>query len=730
MQGHQPPHHQQLHKQYHQNIHKYSYQHRSEREPHFFAPPFGPNPLADPKAVRLRSMPNQLATRDAVGTAGSFSASGATSASRLTSARDRGGEAKQGKLGRTLDADHGKKKQWAFEFQEAIEQSNAAGRLASALCASVATTGSMDASALRALKRLTLSPKCCKQIIAENTPQFLAEILPAAKDESTASFVVEILWNLLESKYAKEAATRLRSETCLSQLCELLFSFNTRDLRPADRHHRNEIIMLLILIARNADDAKCQKEFRDSGFFQYLLTSLTEGKFEELQCPASSVRMCSKETFTSKKLSLQLIEILSQDDSNLAVAIENGVLEYLHSQMTFDESAPGMQQYTKRQMNDLQEQTMSLLSSIVPRLPTQVITKCIPEYLHYMREAIRVRSESVNNAVISGDRSLDLDTLILTVVKLQLKVATKGKEEKITLGEEGAVENVLDHTQTANVQRSGLLLLASLCRNCGQNRQLFSSQDGILTVLPADANDTCERDSLLFAVVDCIWGTICAESHSEEVFFQHEGIFLLLDLLEVSSSMLRRHTLGCLLDLLENPKVATMHFIEWRSGRDSAIGVAEMLVRIWDEEEKFLGIVNGPHGSLNNRKQPLVSPRRKAHHGLHPVQWRVDGATEGVSDHGNISDAIMEIDDNLRGKIYGMFCKLGFDSFTGLPTEATVKLALVGEVWHEITSELWASNVRPISPDQACIEEVFSSVDLKADAIWTKQREIIRKEEE
>lgn len=78
-----------------------------------------------------------------------------------------------------------------------------------------------------------------------------------------------------------------------------------------------------------------------------------------------------------------------------------------------------------------------------------------------------------------------------------------------------------------------------------------------------------EKEDLLISTIECIWGSVCGCLRNEEAFFHAsgmsflscdlpKGIFLMIDLLERGTHLVKKHALGCLLDMLENPKVCCL----------------------------------------------------------------------------------------------------------------------------------------------------------------------------
>ncbi|KAJ3068861.1 hypothetical protein HDU99_003087, partial [Rhizoclosmatium hyalinum] len=112
---------------------------------------------------------------------------------------------------------------------------------------------------------------------------------------------------------------------------------------------------------------------------------------------------------------------------------------------------------------------------------------------------------------------------------------------------------------------------------------------------------------------------------------------------------------------------------------------------------------------------------------------------EPHEDHSKDGFVVEELSENLRAKIYSMFCKLGFDGFEEeITVEEQIKLALIakyldfkiGEVWEEISDELDYEGIRPISPDLDCINTAKQVIVEKAQAIQQKQADLIKRKNE
>jgi hypothetical protein len=83
------------------------------------------------------------------------------------------------------------------------------------------------------------------------------------------------------------------------------------------------------------------------------------------------------------------------------------------------------------------------------------------------------------------------------------------------------------------------------------------------------------------------------------------------------------------------------------------------------------------------------------------------------------SRAIVEVSENMRAKIYGLFCKLGFSDLSGISNEDQLTLCIIenyldfklGEVFKEIKTELRMDGIEPIPPDQEALDTILRAAD-------------------
>ena len=83
------------------------------------------------------------------------------------------------------------------------------------------------------------------------------------------------------------------------------------------------------------------------------------------------------------------------------------------------------------------------------------------------------------------------------------------------------------------------------------------------------------------------------------------------------------------------------------------------------------------------------------------------------------SRAVLDLIDNMRSKIYGFFCKLGFEELPGLQDEDFVTLCIIenfldfkmGEIWQEMMTELDMEGVTLIAADTEATDTILRATE-------------------
>jgi hypothetical protein len=155
------------------------------------------------------------------------------------------------------------------------------------------------------------------------------------------------------------------------------------------------------------------------------------------------------------------------------------------------------------------------------------------------------------------------------------------------------IPELLNSKQPPKIWSKSLLVCASICEGSKARKEIFGLCGGITSIIPFlyfEHPNQMEKEHVLICAIECVWGTICGNLKHEDIFFELEGIFILLDLLESSAFKAKSHIMGCVLDLLENPKCIYLA-LEWRTKEDVSKGLKSHLLSVWSREEKNVNCI-------------------------------------------------------------------------------------------------------------------------------------------
>lgn len=176
--------------------------------------------------------------------------------------------------------------------------------------------------------------------------------------------------------------------------------------------------------------------------------------------------------------------------------------------------------------------------------------------------------------------------------------------------------DILRDPSSVEVHSTALLICASLCKDCKVNKKMLKSVDAVSVIISFlkffneiisrfKSPHKYEEEYLLLSVSECIRAAICMDMQNEAEFFCKDGLYDLLDLLEVKQGNLRKNLLNCLLDLLENPKTR-FYVEEWkRKSVGGSKGIQHLLIEFWNHEEAQIMVPVLEHGILENLDSPL-----------------------------------------------------------------------------------------------------------------------------
>ncbi|KAI9333936.1 armadillo-type protein [Zopfochytrium polystomum] len=596
-----------------------------------------------------------------------------------------------------------KERKIVWNFLEQVEKSHAISNLVSSLRKKPEMPARL--AIVQTLRHYS-SERACEAIVSSGAIPLLMELMRELEDVSALRIIAELIRNVLSSS-AKAKVTEEISDQDLQNFTTAFSRLNRGNMFTNEKHLRNELAIILVNVTE--DSTRVCRMLCDLGVTQYVSELLISPRAAQ---PGQHADVDVK----FRKLLFHLSSAICTDEKNLKLLLQNGILQYLLQLIS--SSTDPVQKWSESQILGFQQQAVNFLNTIISRVSSQWAASGGNRLLH-----------DTLNRIISLPRPVgeiprfrvDHSNFISGMLRLLFSISELGPSHKKALGAQGFFDSLLriirDEFCRTDHWRTAFLICSSLCQGCKQNKSLFGDAGGVealMRFLKFESPDLAEKEAVILASIECVWGAVCGNRNNEKRFFQENGIFYLLNLLERSTYVVQRHIMGCLLDILENPK-ARSHILEWRSSTCETKGAAHLLVKLWLLEENRLGVTQGPSGSLMSDLKPLR------------------GAHQHVSSKYVDSHVIDEISGNLRAKIYSTFCKLGFDHFKEeLTLSERVKLALIskyldfkiGEVWDEISDELDYEGVRPVSPDLDCILTAKLVVREKAKAVQLKQQEI------
>ncbi|XP_029590793.1 cilia- and flagella-associated protein 69 isoform X1 [Salmo trutta] len=548
----------------------------------------------------------------------------------------------------------------------------------------------------------------------------------------------EILWNLLERGCKEEVTAQLSNMDCIMALKEAFLHQLLNGFRHYDLQLRNDLLVITTLIAENP-----KSPLIESLFAKQLVLFVT---FPELKSHNPLVRNLklsyNNEDFEMKRLLLNLVVVMSKDLSALQLFKEGHVvLALLH--LVKPTAAPpegqsGPRNWNTVQQEELQLQALATLATVAPLMLDDYMTcqgnTCLLLLLEWCteRDAYFGQGHSFHGTGGRGSKKAQMRYC----VRLLRSMASLGNEAiNQDLFDQGAISQLLviimqmeespeeEDVITLEIKADIQLILSALCENNPHRKELFGSEGVEMTVhfLKMSTEKFYSglgHNKLILSTVDCVWSCIVGCYTTEDVFLEKEGIFLLLDLLHSSPRNMQNVVLGTLLELCDNPKTMS-HILAWRGQK--SLTTPGLLLQLWRQEEAELGVSRDLYGRISDPKKPIL------------CYYQEEKDSQVSPPANRPSAAVMDVSENLRSKIYSVFCKLGFEALPGLSTEDYITLSIVtryldfkvGEVWDEISKELSLEGVRPVTPDEEALDTIAKMTEDTARRVTTQQSSML-----
>ncbi|XP_051247267.1 cilia- and flagella-associated protein 69-like isoform X2 [Dicentrarchus labrax] len=550
-----------------------------------------------------------------------------------------------------------------------------------------------------------------------------------------------ILWNLLERGSKEEVIAQLSSMECVISLKEAFLHQLMNGLRHSDLQLTTDLLVITTLIAENPSSLLIE-----SLFAKQLVVLVTFPEVRSHNPLVHNLELSfSNEDLNMKRLLLNLLVLMSKDLAALRLYKEERVMLALltlaKAPAASSESRSGSRRWSSVQQEELQLQALATLATVAPLMLDDymscqgntcmlvLLDWCVKQDSYFgqgnsfhgtggrgskkaqMRYCIRVLRSMTSLGEDSVNQDLCDQGTISQLLGILMQMEASPDEEDVVILE---------------IKSDIQLILSLLCESDMHRKELFGSEGVEMAVhfLRKGSNKFYSglgHNKLILSTVDCVRSCIVGCYTTEDYFLAKDGVFLLLDLLYSSPRCVHCIILSTLVELCDNPNTLS-HILSWKDdGGQMAPG---LLLQLWREEEEELEVRRNRHGVIADPQRPILS--------LHQQD-----ATQLSFPAKVPSAAVLELSENLRSKIYFIFCKLGFQDLPGLSTQHYVTLSIVrrymdfkvGEVWDEISRELSLDGVRPITPDEEALSTICKIAEDTARRVAAEQNSILELQE-
>ncbi|XDV33391.1 hypothetical protein PO909_003815 [Leuciscus waleckii] len=336
----------------------------------------------------------------------------------------------------------------------------------------------------------------------------------------------EILWNLLENGSREEVTAQLSNPDCIATLKEAFLNQLLNGFRHYDRQLRNDLLVLLSLIASNPN-----APLIESGFVKHLTLIVT---FPELKSHNPLVRNLklsfNHEDFEMKKLLLNVIVVLSRDLAALQLFKEGRVMLGLMLLIKPRSPEPRSRcSWTPGQQEELQLQALACLISLAPLMLDDYMT-CQGNTLLLLlldwclqEDSFSGRGHSFHGSGGRGGKKAQMRyciRVLRSVVSLDLEALRQD------LCDQGAIGQLLgervwtlrwfigrpeaEDAVSLEIQIDSQFILSVLCEGDMHRKELFGS-DGVEMLIQYLSLDAAlifsglGHNKLLLSTVDCVW---------------------------------------------------------------------------------------------------------------------------------------------------------------------------------------------------------------------------------
>lgn len=418
-------------------------------------------------------------------------------------------------------------------------------------------------SLVKAIKDVSLSPICAKQLIAAGFFDIVSLLLDQDARSPQVDVVLELIRNLIMKD--PEATKEFNSEVNIRVLMVLLQQLLTEGHRAQDKELRNDILIILSLVARissnrpNLARTSCLRTLLLYSTYSELLSNEFQGQLQIQSFTQSTEPLDLEMKLLMWSIACQCI----QEQFCLAQIVQAELLRALFMYIDLDHLAndPVITRWSYTNLLQIQKVALRIITQIAVHMPEQF------RQLDGVRLLVNFQKEVVSNPENLVERQLAAKHCReLQSLALQALVAAAGSRQ-LPFSEEqsgelfGTLLDVFsDHSQSLLVQANAINVVAMLCQT-EDDKRTFRKEGGLQAVM-GFLNDSSKvqmavhrEPKLLSSIVECVWNAVVGNKRNEAYFLIQDGMDSMLHLLHVCPKSMRKQVLGCIADVLANKKV-------------------------------------------------------------------------------------------------------------------------------------------------------------------------------
>jgi hypothetical protein len=643
-----------------------------------------------------------------------------------------------------------------------------------------------------ALRRLSEAPTCAAQMLSSGLGAVFPLLLQSEFSSEIVEVALDVFWSLLEQ--VPSAVEALGTEANIHALSRVLSDAFATGFRLEDKELRNHIVAILIHLAK----VPAHRHYfsRATALRSCLLHCTTVELLDD--APQVPQLLAMSQTTADVDLELKqllwaLVESLCPDKFCHSIISQ---AEFMRSVSLYVDPAlathTALTRWTFSQQLQLQERAVRVLRSVAPSFPEEYLRLSCHDKL------IRFASAVVRDGDGDGShvRRLHLVQMLRiqshTLSTLHHVCSSLDQNQLSDLGSLAPLVQQFDDERLSSVARADAISVAGLfCRGQEAYQRAFRKSGGVkaLTKFLGDRAKVAEHlacdETLVVAAVGCVWHTVVGCSKNESHFLVQDGMEGLLHLLTAAPATMRKLILGCLADLLANPK-AVPQALAWLPSPPSPAhnpgaaatappkrltfsdGIVHYLTSYWSEEETKRGVGDGS-AVITNLDRPLepapafsngYSDDDEASEqeeektaegegeggalGRSTSQYRISGGGGGGGSGGGagpstgsrtlaVQQALATRD--LRNVIYAVCRALGFDNLGQVGAASPLQRArlqlirhyvdfLRGAAYDDVRSELEGEGTLPVAEDHELFLQTAASCRELAEETMGVQQEL------